>query len=180
MLNVWQLKVILNPDFTSSQLIIVVSVLVFVFLSLNSQLHKCRCVSWDFFLHYCDPNSLLVLCLKTFETCQKMYTQACLQCDKTAAANSCHISVVRLRGKGFVRLKPPRLCGSFTVQPFIMLRTLFTTDSSPTYQSFPLSLKRLPNATSRWSPFICTWQYLSHSLPLSISQQGSTSPANIF
>lgn len=48
------------------------------------------------------------------------------QCDKTAAVNSCQISVVKFRGKCFVRLKPPGLCWSFTVQCFIMLRTLFT------------------------------------------------------
>lgn len=65
------------------------------------------------------PTALFVQ--KTFEKCKKNV----LQCDKTAAVNSCHISIVRLRGKCFVGLKPPGLCCSFTVQCFIMLRTLF-------------------------------------------------------
>lgn len=46
--------------------------------------------------------------------------------DKTAAANSCQMCVVRFRRKCFVRLKPSGRCWSFTVQCFIMLRTLFT------------------------------------------------------
>lgn len=55
----------------------------------------------------------------------KMLMQGFLQCDKTAAVNSCRIRVVRFRGKYFVRLKPPGLRWS-SLQCFIMLRTLFT------------------------------------------------------
>lgn len=70
------------------------------------------------------PTALFVQ--KTFEKCKKKkkkFMQGFLQCDKTAAMNSCHISIVRLRGKCFVGLKPPGPRCSFTVQCFIMRST---------------------------------------------------------
>lgn len=99
---------------------------------------------------------------------RKMFTQGLLQCDNTAALNSCYIGVFQLRGKLFVGLKPPGLCCSFTVQCFIMSKTCGL-DSSPAYQSFTLNPKQLPNASSGWCPFIRTWLYLSQRLLLCIS-----------
>lgn len=61
-------------------------------------------------------------------TCSKdfweMLLQGFLQCDQMA--------IVRLRGKYVVWLKSSGLCCSFTVQRFILLRTLYP-DCSPAY-----------------------------------------------
>lgn len=83
----------------------------------------------------------------------KMLIQGFIQCDKTAAVNSCQIGVVTFGEKCFVRLKPPGLCWSFTVQCFIMLRTLFTLIALQLLSKLPYEASEAPQCLVSLKPF---------------------------
>lgn len=108
--------------------------------------------------------------------------------------NSCSEQLPDLR----CRIQMEVFCQTETFRPVLKLHcTVFHyvenslhPDSSPAYQSSPLNLRRLPNASSVWSPFICTWHHLSlrfcsvsvnraQPLPLTMFDPVSPEPASV-
>lgn len=75
------------------------------------------------------------------------------QCDKTAAVNSCQISVVRFRQEVFCQPETSRPVPALHCTAFHYVEDFLHPGSSPAYQSFPSESEEAPQCLVSLKPF---------------------------